>query len=178
MKGFDKAFDLVIGHEGGFTNRSTDPGNWTGGRVGSGILRGTKYGISAGAFPKLDIKNMTLEQAKDIYLEHYWHPSGAAACPSGVDYMVFDSAVNNGVGSAARFLQRAVGAQDDGKVGPKTLAAVAKAAIADPDGLLEEFQAQRIWHHMKIKSMVDEFGLGWSRRLVRVLLTAKKMMDT
>ena len=57
---FKQAFDLLIGHEGGYTNNPNDPGNWTGGKVNSGTLRGTKYGISAASYPTLDIKNLGL----------------------------------------------------------------------------------------------------------------------
>ena len=61
---FDKAFDRLIGHEGGFTNDSRDAGNWTGGKVGVGKLVGTKFGLSAATYPTLDIKNITIVEAK------------------------------------------------------------------------------------------------------------------
>ena len=64
---FDTAFANVIGLEGGYTDDPRDRGNWTGGTVGQGKLRGTKYGISAAAFPTLDIANLTLDAAKAIY---------------------------------------------------------------------------------------------------------------
>jgi hypothetical protein len=67
MSAFDQAFALVIGHEGGFTDNEADPGTWTGGRCGVGECRGTNWGISAAAYPRLDIRNLTIERAKAIY---------------------------------------------------------------------------------------------------------------
>ena len=64
---FDQAFERLIGHEGNFTNDKDDRGNWTTGIIGKGQLKGTKYGISAMTYPQLDIKNLTLDQAKQIY---------------------------------------------------------------------------------------------------------------
>ncbi|WP_236513543.1 glycosyl hydrolase 108 family protein, partial [Escherichia coli] len=59
---FDQAFKVTIGHEGSFTLNKNDAGNWTGGKVGVGQLKGTKYGIAANSYPNLDIKNLTLDQ--------------------------------------------------------------------------------------------------------------------
>ena len=55
---FEKAFERLIGHEGGYSTDRNDPGNWTGGKVGSGTFKGTKYGIAANTYPNLDIKNL------------------------------------------------------------------------------------------------------------------------
>jgi hypothetical protein len=64
---FDQAFHRLIGHEGGYSDDRRDPGNWTKGKIGAGILKGTKYGLAANTYPNLDIKNLTLAQAKEIY---------------------------------------------------------------------------------------------------------------
>ena len=69
----EEAFAVVIGHEGGFCVERTDPGNWTGGAVGRGVLRGTKFGISAAAYPTQDIANLTPEAAATIYRRDYWN---------------------------------------------------------------------------------------------------------
>ncbi|MDH1334083.1 hypothetical protein N5D77_07565 [Comamonas thiooxydans] len=68
---FDKAFDRLIGHEGKFTNNPKDDGNWTGGKQDRGELKGTKFGIAANTYPHLDIKSLTIEQAKAIYREDF-----------------------------------------------------------------------------------------------------------
>ena len=59
---FDEAFRRLIGHEGGYSTDRRDPGNWTGGKVGVGVLKGTKYGIAANTYPNLDIKNLVVFQ--------------------------------------------------------------------------------------------------------------------
>lgn len=58
---------VALKHEGGYSNTRNDPGNWTGGQVGIGALKGTKYGIAAHVYPALKIKNLTLEDAKSTY---------------------------------------------------------------------------------------------------------------
>jgi len=81
MSTLDQAFAIVVGHEGSFDRTSADPGNWTAGRVGSGELRGTKYGISAAAYPSLDIEDLTLADAKAIYQRDYWSQINADRMP-------------------------------------------------------------------------------------------------
>ena len=72
MTAFEQALAVVLGHEGGFCAERSDPGNWTGGAVGCGELRGTKFGISAAAYPAEDIANLTPEAAAAIYRRDYW----------------------------------------------------------------------------------------------------------
>ncbi len=101
---FDRAFSLVIGNEGIYSDDPQDSGNWSGNAVGVGELKGTKYGISAAAYPHLDIKNLSLEVAKAIYLRDYWIPSGAGALAWPMAYVHFDTAVLHGVGRANAWL--------------------------------------------------------------------------
>lgn len=103
---FDRALAFVFRWEGGFSTDKNDPGNWTGGQVGVGEFKGTKYGISAGSYPQLDIANLTREQAADIYRTAYWQASGADAQPWPLSLAVFDAAVNCGVGKARQWLQQ------------------------------------------------------------------------
>ena len=74
---FDQAFDRLNGHEGAFSDDPKDPGNWTGGRVNVGELKGTKYGIAANTYGDLDIKSLTLDDAKKIYYRDWWLKAGA-----------------------------------------------------------------------------------------------------
>src|SRR5438270_5735304 len=76
MDAFEQAFAFVIGHEGGYSAGPTDPGNWTGGRCGLGECRGTNWGISAAAYPQLDIRALTQAQAAEIYRRDYWDRPG------------------------------------------------------------------------------------------------------
>jgi Putative secretion activating protein len=121
---FDQAFAMVVGNEGGFTNNEADRGNWTSGIVGKGELKGTKFGISAAAYPRLDIANLTLEKAKEIYLLDYWNGCGCDLVPDAVNFVLFDMAVNSGVDAAVKSLQEVLRVQVDGIFGDQTKAAL------------------------------------------------------
>jgi lysozyme family protein len=165
MPAFEQAFAITVGHEGGFCCEREDPGNWTGGAVGAGVLKGTNFGISAAAYPTLDIAHLTPDEAAAIYKRDYWDRVGGDALPPPLALLVFDAAVNNGIGRAARWLQQAAGAEPDGEIGVATLAAL-KVAVAKSGGaaVCAEFQAQRM-NFMAGLPTWRAFGLGWARRL-------------
>ncbi|MEZ9473500.1 glycosyl hydrolase 108 family protein, partial [Vibrio lentus] len=73
------AFERVIGHEGKYQNLYDDRGNWTTGVVGEGERKGTKFGIAAMSYPHLNIKQLTIEQAKEIYYRDFWLKLGGEA---------------------------------------------------------------------------------------------------
>lgn len=148
---FDKAFEIIIGHEGGYVNDSRDPGGET------------KYGISKRAYPNVDIKNLTLDQAKLIYKRDYWDAVDAESIPGVARLMVFDCAVNCGVTTAKKILQRAVGAKDDGIIGPKTRAAIS----ATPD-IEQRFAGFWLQYYTDLKNF-DIYGKGWVRRVANDL---------
>lgn len=169
MSNFDNMFDLVAGHEGEFTNDAEDPGNWTGGRVGVGICRGTKFGISAAAYPDIDIVNLTLDEAKALYRRDYWDRFVGDRLPGALALLVFDAAINNGTGRAVGWLQATLRVPQDGVVGPETLAAVDHLATAPNDTitLCSEFLAQRLTFMAALPTW-KTFGLGWARRLCKL----------
>ena len=172
MTRFDRAFDMVIGHEGGLSMDRADSGNWTGGKRGNGKLKGTKYGISAASYPNLDIRNLTVTDARAIYLRDYWNRCDCDRWPDGVAYAVFDGAVNMGVGRAVRFLQIAAGASPDGIVGPITRG---KVAGADPVELIRDMLVSRMEHYLSLGGLFDRFGKGWTRRAFDVAIAATAM---
>jgi len=165
---FDTAFNTLIDpqHEGGFQNNPKDPGNWTGGAVGSGVLKGTKYGISAASYPHLDIANLTIEQAKAIYLPDYWLAAGCDKAPDAVRYSLFDTAVNSGVGTAKVLLQRAVDVAQDGLIGPVTLAAM---SALNPYQLAARFEGARLMRDTQLNNWTLN-SKGWTRRSATNLL--------
>jgi len=165
---FDIAFDRLIGHEGKFTDNPQDLGNWTSGRVGIGELKGTKYGIAAHSYPYLDIKNLTLQQAKDIYKRDYWDILGNAH--PAIKFQMFDAAVNHGYGNAIRFLQRAVKVADDGQWGRISQAAL---DAMDHNDVLLRFVAYRLRFWASLRSF-DAFGRGWTNRGADNLLYASE----
>jgi lysozyme family protein len=174
MTAFDQAFAAVVGEEGGFTANAADPGNWTGGAVGKGVCRGTKFGISAAAYPTLDIAALTVDQARAVYKRDYWDKVAGDALPPALALLVFDAAVNNGVARGARWLQAAVGVEQDGDIGPQTLAAIAKTNASSSTALLAEVLAQRM-NFMAGLPTWRTFGLGWSRRLCALPFKALQM---
>lgn len=99
MSFFDAAYAAVLGIEAGFTKDPRDPGNWTGGSVGLGELKGTKGGISAAAYPHLDIENLQPADIKELYRRDYWVRSGCDAMSWERAICAFDCAVNQGVGA-------------------------------------------------------------------------------
>lgn len=171
---FDKAFELVVGHEGGFTRDRRDRGNWTTGRIGQGELKGTKFGVSAMSYPDLDIKNLTVAQAKEIYRRDYWDRTLCDLLPSGIDYLVFDAAVNHGRKKSAQILQSAVGANPDGVIGPRTLDQVQRT---DTDRAMTEFVVNRQLFYTAISTW-KHYKKGWTRRNIESLLHASHIASS
>lgn len=120
----------TFGAEGGYQNIRQDSGNWTGGKVGVGVQKGTKYGIAAASYPREDIRNLTRERAAFIYKNDFW---GASRCDLWRNQIVanlyFNAAVNMGQGTASRIIQRATNYAGwprppiavDGNIGPGTV---------------------------------------------------------
>ena len=172
MTAFEQAFTIVVGTEGGFGCDAADRGNWTGGACGVGTLRGTKYGISAAAYPALDIANLTLDQSQELYKSDYWDKIRGDDLHPAFALLVFDAAVNNGPGRAVSWLQAAVHTTPDGVIGPLTIAAAATGGA----NALVEFQARRLLF-MASLSIWPRFGPGWARRLCRLPYQAMSMGD-
>lgn len=156
-----EAIRRVIRHEGGFTANPTDRGNWTTGVVNRGELRGTKFGISAMAYPTLDIMNLTERDAEAIYMRDYWNPLRLGRMTFGLAYQVLDFAVNSGSRRAAQTLQRIVEVPDDGIIGNVTLEAIRvygqkKAAM---------MVIQRRLEFLTSINTFNTFGRGWVTRV-------------
>lgn len=158
MTAFDKAFEILIGHEGGY---SLDPHD----RGGE-----TKYGISKRAYPHIDIANLTLAQAKAIYRNDYWDKAKCSSLPPDLALLVFDAAVNNGVGAAIRWLQRAADVVADGIIGPQTIAASFSSGVA------ARFHAMRVDAMTKMPTWPNH-GRGWAKRLAALPFEAAEMLE-
>ncbi len=150
---FDLAFDRVMGHEGGYVNHPMDPGGET------------NWGISKRSYPQLNIRALTRAEAKEIYRRDFWQAIHADEMPGSVAFQAFEFAVNSGIGTAIRKLQRAVGAADDGYWGPMSQRAVA----AMPEHkVIMRFIAERLdfWRSL---STWSTFGNGWAGRAAQDL---------
>ena len=167
---FKAALHKVFNSEGGFSDDPHDSGNWTAGKVGVGQLKGTKYGISAAAFSKLDIKNLTRDQADEIYKRRYWTPN----LPWMIAYPLFDASVNEGKGTAIKQLQRALGVKADGGMGAATRAALQNS---DLNQVLNRFMANQLTYKQGLKDW-KRYGKGWSARMNRVAAAALKPPPT
>ena len=131
-------------------------------------LRGTKFGISAAAYPTLDIAALTLAEAQAIYRRDYWDRMHGDALPAPLALLTFDGAVNQGAPRAARWLQEALGVAADGDIGPITLTAVASA---DPLDVLAGICWERDCAY-RADALWTQYGHGWIRRLATVTALA------
>lgn len=166
---YNKAFERVVGHEGGFTDNPKDRGNWTSGKIGVGECKGTKYGISAMSYPHLDIRNLTLDDARAIYKQDFWDKIRGDEMPYEIAFNVFDGAVNSGLNRSIKWLQRAVGETEDGVIGRKTMLAIKVREKADT---VARYNGQRLLFLADTPpSFWDEYGRGWCRRVGANLLT-------
>lgn len=167
---FDAALTMVLLHEGGYVDHPEDPGGAT--NLGITLATAKAAGLDKdgdGDVDKRDVRLLEPKDAAPVYRERYWNAARCGVLPAGVDFLVFDCAVNQGVARAARILQAAAGAAVDGQVGPRTVAAV---WAVDPVTLCERIRLERLKHYMGLRTW-PTFGRGWSRRLSTVSETAK-----
>ncbi|MBQ4781974.1 peptidoglycan-binding protein [Pectobacterium versatile] len=164
---FTHAVAFVLAKEGGYVNDPTDTGGET--KFGISDLRdGIKDGmtdIDGDKKPDVRIKDLTLEQASQIYFRDYWYQAYCNDWPDGISLIVFDSAVQHGVKKAIQLLQEAAGVDADGIVGRKTKAAVIGA---DPEWLLTRYLLRRARYYadiIKSNSSQGKYLNGWYNRL-------------
>lgn len=168
---WERAFEHVIKSEGGYVNDNSDHG----GETNLGVTKKAWSEYKGRPIPDGEMLSLTKDMVRPFYKSRYWDKVHGDDLPAGLDYAVFDFAVNAGPGRAAKFLQRAVGVADDGAIGPGTMAAVAKA---DPRHALEQFSAAKASFY---KGLVDrdpsqaKFIKGWLNRVAEVERTAENM---
>lgn len=165
---FEEFIERVLSSEGNLSMDPKDPGNWTGGVVGAGVLKGTKFGIAANTYPHLDIEALSRGQAIMIYKSDFWTRARCYSMPPMVGYQLLDAAVNSGISNAIRWVQRAAGVADDGKIGPVTVAAI---ELADKNDMAFKFLSYRLDFMTRLKNWPDA-GRGWARRIAANLLYA------
>lgn len=149
----------VLKHEGGFVNHPKDPG----GATNKGVTLATFRRYVPGA-TVADLRNISADMVARVYRDGYWNAVRADDLPRGVDYVTFDAAVNSGPSRGAKWTQRAVGATQDGKVGPRTIAA---ARAADPRETIRRATDYRLGFVQSLRTW-STFGRGWARRIGEV----------
>ena len=157
---FERAFEKLLGHEGGFVDHPKDPGGSTRYGITQRVARANGY--------EGDMRNLPLSEAKRIARKNYWDAVRADEMPDAARFDLFDAAYNSGVEQATKWLQRAAGAADDGIIGPKTILAV---RMADPHKLAARFNGHRLRFLTDLKTWPD-FGRGWARRIADNLMGA------
>ena len=168
LSNFPASLALVLQSEGGFVNHKFDPGGVT----NLGVTRNVWRDWVKRDVDETEMHSLTPELVTPLYKARYWDACRCDDLPRGVDYAVFDSAVNMGPFRAAKLLQTALGVTADGVIGRATIAA---ATAADPAELLDAF-SQGKEEFYKSLSTFSTFGKGWLNRVTHVQDTAEQMM--
>ena len=166
---FDKCFEETIKHEGGYVDLKADPG----GATNLGITIGTLSNWIGRKATKAEVKALTIAKVKPIYRANYWNAVKGDDLPSGVDFAVYDFAVNSGPARAAIYLQNIVGAAPDGKIGPMTIKAVKDN---NPATVVNELCSQRLAFLERLSTW-PTFGKGWTARVNGVRKMALEMAE-
>lgn len=153
---FDKCLEMLLHHEGGYVNHPDDPGGIT----NLGVTKKVYETWVGRKVSEQEMKDLTPDDVAPIYKRNYWDRIQGDDLPSGIDWAAFDWAVNSGTGRSAKAVQQIVGAEQDGAIGPKTLALIEKQ---DPQFMVKEFGKIRQEFYENL-STFKTFGKGWTRR--------------
>ena len=168
LSNFQTSLILVLKSEGNFVNHPRDPGGMT----NLGVTRNVWKEWVKHEVDEAEMRSLTPELVTPLYKARYWDACKCDDLPRGVDYVVFDSAVNMGPGRAAKLLQAALGVTADGSIGRATIAA---ATAADPVKLLEAFSQGKEEFYQSLATFAT-FGKGWLNRVTHVQDAAEQMM--
>lgn len=158
---------LAPDREGGFSDHPDDPGGMT----NLGVTKAVWESWMGRPVTEQEMRNLKPSDVASLYRTRYWDAVRADDLPSGVDYAVFDAAVNSGVRRASRWLQQAARVTDDGQIGPQTIRAV---KALPPQQVIARFTDTRRAFLESLPTW-GVFGRGWSRRVAEVAVSAKAM---
>jgi len=154
---YPQALKQVLKYEGGYVDHPKDPGGPTNQGVTQAVYDSWRKSQN---LPVQSVRNIASSEVAAIYKNLYWDRVSGDLLPSGVDFAVFDYAVNSGVSRAAKTLQGVVGVTQDGQIGPQTIqAAKDYVAMAVTNKRLAFMQSLSIW---------STFGKGWTARIADV----------
>lgn len=159
---FEMVKPYLLAHEGGYVDHPRDPG----GATNFGITIGTLSNWRGRKVSKREVKELTREEAMQIYKAQYWNTIRADELPMGVDYCCYDYSVNSGPSRSAKELQRVVGASVDGVVGLETLGRIRECGKT-PSEIVNEICDRRLRFMQRLDTW-PTFGTGWSRRVADV----------
>ena len=157
---FETALDLVLKSEGGFVNHPKDPGGMT----NLGCTKVVWEEFVGHPVTEADMRALTPADVAPLYKQKYWDKVSGDDLPDGLDYAVFDAAINSGPSRAAKWLQEMVHVTVDGDIGPGTLKAVAEHPVKD---LIARYTNLRL-QFLKNLTTWNTFGKGWGNRIRHV----------
>jgi lysozyme family protein len=169
---FQKALELMLKHEGGFTDDKRDPGNKNGGSTNLGVTQAVYEQWIGRKVTHEEMKALKPENVAPIYKHNYWKRLSCDQLPAGLDFFCFTYGVNAGTGRSAKTLQGLIGAKQDGGIGPKTLAMLERHGVKD---LLQRMHDKRQGFYEGLNTF-KHFGNGWTRRNKEELNEALELM--
>lgn len=168
---FSRALAETLIHEGGYVNHPKDPG----GRTNLGVTQRVWEAWTGKSSNEAEMRSLTREMVAPLYRKNYWDAVRADDMPAGIALCVFDFGVNSGPPRAITYLQRALSAPVDGKIGPQTIAAVkAYVALHGEKNLIKVYQDNRR-AFLRSLGTFPIFGKGWMRRVDAVERTAMSL---
>ena len=165
---WDNAFKMMLASEGGYVNHPSDPGGMT----NLGVTKATWENWVGRESDEAEMRGLTPEKVEPLYKKKYFDAVRGDELPMGLDYLMFDFAVNAGAGRAIKTLQTAVGVTPDGGFGPMTMAAV---QAVDPNELIERFSQAKEDFYRSLTTFAT-FGKGWLNRVADVKVKASAML--
>jgi len=157
---FEDCLARVLASEGGFVNHPKDPGGMT----NLGCTKAVWEEFVGHQVSEDDMRSLTPDMVAPLYRRKYWDKVAGDQLPKGLDYAVFDAAINSGPARAAKWLQQAVGVKADGSIGPATLFSVAAQPV---QGLIAQYNDQRLQFLESLPTWTT-FGKGWGNRVAHV----------
>jgi lysozyme family protein len=168
ISNWQKSFELMLKSEGGYVNNPADPGGMT----NLGVTKATWENWVGRESDEAEMRGLTPEKVEPLYKKKYFDAVRGDELPMGLDYLMFDFAVNAGAGRAIKTLQTAVGVTPDGGFGPMTMAAV---QAVDPVDLIERFSQAKEDFYRSLTTFAT-FGKGWLNRVADVKVKASAML--
>ena len=166
---FESSLAHVLKSEGLWSDNPQDPGGATMKGITFEVYKDWKRNPH---LTKDDLKAITDQEVHDLYKALYWNKVFGDDLPSGIDYAVFDAAVNMGVGRATKLLQESVGVTADGVIGQGTLRAIYSA---NPQEVIDKFSEEKTSFYQSLKTF-PVFGKGWLSRVAEVKQTASMLV--
>jgi lysozyme family protein len=165
---FDFCLAEVLKSEGGYVFNKNDPGGMT----NLGCTKAVWEEFVGHPVSETDMRALTPKDVAPLYKRKYWDKISGDQLPAGLDYAVFDAAINSGPGRAAKWLQEVVGVQADGVIGYKTIVALQETPLAK---ILSLYNDKRLQFLENLPHFAT-FGKGWSNRVSSVQTISSSML--